>query len=99
MLAGSSFSRRSEFAQRLGERLGREVWNVSLDDGQFDRALQTMWAKRASWPASVRVVIWEMSEDALSLPVAAGQPVGAPLAGANPPVAGGAHEVPAARQD
>lgn len=71
MLAGSSFSRRSAFAERLGERLGREVWNVSLDDGQFDRALQTMWAKRASWPASVRVVIWEMSEDALSMPAAA----------------------------
>jgi alginate O-acetyltransferase complex protein AlgJ len=99
MLAGSSFSRRSAFADRLGERLGREVWNVSLDDGQFDRALQAMWTKRASWPASVRVVIWEMSEDALSLPVAAGQPVGASQAGANPPVAGGAHEVSAARQD
>jgi alginate O-acetyltransferase complex protein AlgJ len=71
MLAGSSFSRRSNFAERLGEQLGREVWNVSLDDGQFDRALQAMWSQRAAWPKSVRVVIWEMSEDALSasLPV------------------------------
>ncbi|CAJ0819494.1 alginate O-acetyltransferase AlgX-related protein [Ralstonia flaminis] len=69
MLAGSSFSRRSEFAGRLGEQLGREVWNVSLDDGQFDRAMQAMWDKRATWPKSVRVLVWEMSEDALHLPV------------------------------
>lgn len=70
MLAGSSFSRRSEFAGRLGEQLGREVWNVSLDDGQFDRALQAMWNKRATWPKSLRVLVWELSEDALHLPVA-----------------------------
>ncbi|RFU48096.1 cell division protein FtsQ [Paraburkholderia sp. DHOC27] len=69
MLAGSSFSRRSAFAERLGEQLGREVWNVSVDDGQFDRALQSVWRDRASWPRSLRVVIWEMSEDALSMPV------------------------------
>lgn len=69
MLAGSSFSRRSEFAGRLGEQLGCEVWNVSLDDGQFDRAMQAMWDKRATWPKSVRVLVWEMSEDALHLPV------------------------------
>ncbi|MFL9865935.1 cell division protein FtsQ [Paraburkholderia fungorum] len=69
LLAGSSFSRRSAFAERLGEQLGREVWNVSLDDGQFDRALQAVWHARATWPKSVRVVIWEMSEDALSMPV------------------------------
>ena len=69
LLAGSSFSRRSAFAERLGEQLGREVWNVSLDDGQFDRALQAIWRERADWPKSVRVVIWEMSEDALSMPL------------------------------
>ncbi|OAJ53296.1 alginate O-acetyltransferase AlgX-related protein [Paraburkholderia ginsengiterrae] len=68
LLAGSSFSRRSAFAERLGEQLGRELWNVSLDDGQFDRALQAIWRDRAAWPKSVRVVIWEMSEDALSMP-------------------------------
>ncbi len=66
LLAGSSFSRRSAFAERLGRQLGREVWNVSLDDGQFDRALAASWRDRANWPKSVRVVIWEMSEDALS---------------------------------
>ncbi len=70
LLAGSSFSRRSGFADRLGRALGREVWNVSEDDGRFDRALAAIWAKRASWPSSVRVVIWEMSEDALSSPAA-----------------------------
>lgn len=69
LLAGSSFSRRSAFAERLGERLGQEVWNVSLDDGQFDRALQSIWHDRANWPHSLRVVIWEMSEDALSVPL------------------------------
>lgn len=70
LLAGSSFSRRSGFADRLGRALGREVWNVSVDDGQFDRALAAIWAKRAAWPPGVRVVIWEMSEDALSSPAA-----------------------------
>jgi len=69
LLAGSSFSRRSAFAGRLGEQLGSQVWNVSLDDGRFDRALKSVWNDRANWPKSVRVVIWEMSEDALSMPV------------------------------
>jgi alginate O-acetyltransferase complex protein AlgJ len=68
LLAGSSFSRRSAFAERLGAALGREVWNTSLDDGQFDRALAAQWTQRASWPKSLRVVVWEMSEDALSMP-------------------------------
>lgn len=68
LLAGSSFSRRSGFAERLGAALGREVWNASLDDGQFDRALAAQWMQRASWPKSLRVVVWEMSEDALSIP-------------------------------
>lgn len=70
LLAGSSFSRRAGFADRLGRALGREVWNVSVDDGRFDRALAAIWRERETWPASVRVVIWEMSEDALSAPPA-----------------------------
>lgn len=79
LLAGSSFSRRSGFADRLGRALGGEVWNVSEDDGRFDRALAAIWAKRAQWPSSVRVVIWEMSEDALSSPasIASGPSVAA----------------------
>jgi alginate O-acetyltransferase complex protein AlgJ len=87
LLAGSSFSRRSAFAERLGEQLGREVWNVSLDDGQFDRALQAVWRERATWPKSVRVVIWEMSEDALSMPVDAPAPAEATAANAAMPTA------------
>ncbi|HTH74725.1 MAG TPA: cell division protein FtsQ [Trinickia sp.] len=74
LLAGCSFSRRSGFADRLGQALGREVWNVSVDDGRFDRALAAVWRERASWPAGLRVVIWEMSEDALSEPPAAAKP-------------------------
>jgi alginate O-acetyltransferase complex protein AlgJ len=89
MLAGSSFSRRSAFAERLGEQLGREVWNVSLDDGQFDRALQATWRDRANWPPGLRVVIWEMSEDALSMP-ASSTPSTAP-ATPTAPAAGMAH--------
>jgi alginate O-acetyltransferase complex protein AlgJ len=65
LLAGSSFSRRSGFADRLGRALGREVWNVSVDDGRFDRALAASWTHRTTWPPGLRVVIWEMSEDAL----------------------------------
>jgi alginate O-acetyltransferase complex protein AlgJ len=72
LLAGSSFSRRSGFADRLGRALGREVWNVSIDDGRFDRAFAAIWAKRATWPRSLRVVVWEMSEDALTEPPARG---------------------------
>lgn len=74
LLAGSSFSRRSGFADRLGQALGREVWNVSVDDGRFDRALAAVWRQRATWPAGLRVVIWEMSEDALSEPPVAAKP-------------------------
>lgn len=69
LLAGSSFSMRSNFAERLGMQLGREVWNVSVDDGRFDRALQAAWKQRASWQSSVRILIWEISDDALSLPI------------------------------
>lgn len=68
LLAGSSFSRRSHFAERLGMQVGRELWNVSVENGKFDRALQSAWEQRATWRGSVRVLIWEMSEDALSLP-------------------------------
>lgn len=68
LLAGSSFSRRGGFADRLGRALGHEVWNASVDDGRFDRALAATWSNRASWPHSLRVVVWEMSEDALSAP-------------------------------
>ncbi len=69
LLAGSSNGRRSHFAERLGMRLGRQVWNLSLDGGQFSGALQAALRQRAQWPASLRLVIWEFSELALSLPL------------------------------
>ncbi|MDF3833748.1 cell division protein FtsQ [Cupriavidus basilensis] len=69
LLAGSSNGRRSHFAERLGMRLGRQVWNLSMDGGQFSGALQAALRQRAQWPASLRLVIWEFSEMALSLPL------------------------------
>lgn len=69
LLAGSSNGRRSNFAERLGMGLGREVWNVSIDGGQFAKALIAAMNTRAAWPSTVRLVIWEFSEYALSLPL------------------------------
>ncbi len=69
MLAGSSNGRRSNFAPWLGDGLGREVWNVSVDGGQFAGALLSALRQRASWPPALRLVIWEFSEYALSLPL------------------------------
>lgn len=71
LLAGSSNGRRSQFAERLGMGLGREVWNMSLDGGQFSGALTMALNQRAQWPASLKLVIWEFSENALSLPLTA----------------------------
>ncbi len=71
LLAGSSNGRRSEFAERLGITLGRQVWNQSMDGGQFSGALLAALKKRDKWPASLKLVIWEFSEMALSLPLTA----------------------------
>ncbi|WP_194790449.1 alginate O-acetyltransferase AlgX-related protein [Pseudomonas sp. UFMG81] len=71
LLAGSSNGRRSAFAERLGRNLGQQVWNQSLDGGQFSGALQAALLKRERWPASLKLVIWEFSESALSLPLTA----------------------------
>lgn len=71
LLAGTSNGRRSQFAERLGMGLGREVWNMSLDGGQFSGALTMALNQRAQWPASLKLVIWEFSENALSLPLTA----------------------------
>lgn len=71
LLAGSSNGRRSQFAERLGMGLSREVWNMSLDGGQFSGALTMALGQRAQWPASLKLVIWEFSENALSLPLTA----------------------------
>ncbi|MFY3331562.1 alginate O-acetyltransferase AlgX-related protein [Achromobacter xylosoxidans] len=69
LLAGSSNGRRSNFAERLGMGLGREVWNLSLDGGQFSGALLVALKQREQWPKSLKLVIWEFSEMALSLPL------------------------------
>ena len=71
LLAGSSNGRRSAFAERLGRNLGQQVWNQSLDGGQFCGALLAALNKRERWPASLKLVIWEFSESALSLPLTA----------------------------
>lgn len=69
MLAGSSHGRRSNFAEWLGVDLGREVWNLSMDGGDFAGALTVALKQRAQWPKSLKLVIWEFSENALSLPL------------------------------
>jgi len=69
LLLGSSNSLRSLFAERLGNALGREVWNQSRDGGQFAGALLEAWPQRGQWPASLKLVVWEFSEMALSLPL------------------------------
>jgi alginate O-acetyltransferase complex protein AlgJ len=69
MLAGSSHGRRSNFAEWLGVDLGREVWNMSMDGGDFAGALTVALKQRAQWPRSLKLVIWEFSENALSLPL------------------------------
>jgi alginate O-acetyltransferase complex protein AlgJ len=69
LLAGSSNGRRSNFAPWLGIGLGREVWNLSMDGGQFSGALMAAFRERDQWPKSLKLVIWEFSENALSLPL------------------------------
>lgn len=73
LLLGSSNGRRSLFAERLGKAMGREVWNQSLDGGQFSGALLAAWPQRTQWPPSLKLVIWEFSEMALSLPLTDGE--------------------------
>lgn len=73
LLLGSSNGRRSLFAERLGHALGREVWNQSLDGGQFSGALLAVWPQRAQWPPTLKLVVWEFSEMALSLPLTDGE--------------------------
>ncbi|NYT58415.1 cell division protein FtsQ [Alcaligenaceae bacterium] len=69
MLAGSSNSRRSNFAEQLGQQLGRQVWNVSRDGGKFADALMEALKNQANWPNSLKLVIWEMSEMSLLQPL------------------------------
>ena len=69
LLAGSSNGLRSNFAEWLGKELGQEVWNLSMDGGQFSGAMVKALAQGERWPQSLKLVIWEFSENALSLPL------------------------------
>lgn len=69
MLAGSSNSRRSNFAERVGEALGEPILNVSRDGGKFADALMLALDDQAKWPKTVKLVIWEMSEMSLTQPL------------------------------
>jgi len=71
MLAGSSNSRRSNFAEQLGQALGTPIWNVSRDGGRFADALMQSLENRAQWPPTLKLVIWEMSEMSLVQPLTA----------------------------
>lgn len=69
LLAGSSNGLRSHFAEWLGMDLGREVWNLSMDGGQFSGAMLKALGQSGQWPQTLRLVIWEFSENTLSLPL------------------------------
>ncbi len=69
LVAGSSNSLRSHFAERLGITIGREVWNLSMDGSNFSGSIQAAFNQRAQWPASIKLVILEFSESALALPL------------------------------
>lgn len=71
LLAGSSNARRSNFAEQLGMALGQPIWNQSRDGGKFADALMQAMAQRQSWPASLKLVVWEMSEMSLTQPLTA----------------------------
>lgn len=71
VLAGDSNGLRSAFADRLGEGLGREVWNMSRDGGYFSGAmLATLARLRSAERHAVKLVVWQFSELSLSLPLA-----------------------------
>lgn len=69
VLLGDSNGLRSAFAERLGRRLGREVWNQSQDGGYFAGAMLAALARQGRWPASLKLVVWQFSELSLSLPL------------------------------
>ncbi len=69
LVAGSSNSLRSHFAERLGMSIGREVWNLSLDGSNFSGSIQAAFKNRKQWPASIKLVILEFSESSLTLPL------------------------------
>ena len=69
LLAGSSNGLRSNFAEWLGKELGQEVWNLSMDGAQFSGSMFKAMTQAERWPQSLQLVIWEFSENTLSLPL------------------------------
>ncbi|WP_323011437.1 alginate O-acetyltransferase AlgX-related protein [Castellaniella sp.] len=73
LLAGSSNSRRSNFAEQLSRDLGQPIWNLSRDGGKFADALSNALENQADWPKSLKLIIWEMSEMSLYAPLTEGE--------------------------
>lgn len=73
LLAGSSNSRRSNFAEQLGRLLHQPIVNESEDGGKFADALVHSMGRPALWTVNLRLVIWEMSEMSLLQPLSASE--------------------------
>ncbi|MGH7707629.1 MAG: alginate O-acetyltransferase AlgX-related protein [Vulcanimicrobiaceae bacterium] len=69
LLAGSSYSKNSGFANDLGLALGREVVQLSQDGGGFDGAILALLETRPALLAQAKVVVWEWPERALTQPL------------------------------
>lgn len=67
LLAGSSNSRRSNFAEQLGRHLHEPILNQSRDGGKFaDAVLDVL---NTPLPEGVQLVVWELSEMSLLQPL------------------------------
>lgn len=69
LLAGSSNSRRSNFAEQLGRLLHQPIVNQSEDGGKFSDALVQAMGRPQLWTPELRLVIWELSEMSLLQPL------------------------------
>jgi alginate O-acetyltransferase complex protein AlgJ len=69
LLAGSSYSRNSGFADDLGLDLGRQVVQLSEDGSGFDGAVFDVLAKHRGTLAQAKVVIWEFPERSITQPL------------------------------
>lgn len=69
LLAGSSNSRRSNFAEQLGRHLHEPILNQSRDGGKFaDAVLDVL---KTPLPEGLQLVVWELSEMSLLQPLSA----------------------------
>jgi alginate O-acetyltransferase complex protein AlgJ len=69
LLAGSSYSRNSGFADDLGLALGREVVQLSEDGSGFDGAAFDVLAKHRGTLNQAKVVVWEFPERSITQPL------------------------------